>query len=386
MDDLLQLPWFSDAQRELVRELHARAGAERWLDPGIDDAAALRAALGALGRWGYLRLTVSEPWNLTNNVLAREALAYHCGIADLAFVMQALGALPILLMGSEATKAVLLPKVASGEACMAFALSEPEAGSDVAALTTTARREAQGGYRIQGCKHLISNAGVADYYTVFARTGEGKKGISAFVVHARAPGVEIERQVPSAPHPLGIVRFADVAVPSSALLGAEGDGLKLALMTLERCRTTVGAAACGFARRALDEALKHCRGRRMFGSTLSEQPLAQARLAEMQARLEASRLLVYRAAWAYDQSAGRTRITRQAAVAKWQATENAQWIIDQALQLAGGLGVLQGSIFERLYREIRPLRIYEGASEVQQLVIARELLSSPAAAPQEPLP
>lgn len=383
MDDLLQLPWFSDAQRELVRDLHRRAGAERWLDPHADDVAALRSALDVLGRWGILPLTVAQPWSLTSNVLAREVLAYHSGIADLAFVMQALGALPILLMGSEATKSALLPKVASGRACMAFALSEPEAGSDVAALITAARHEPRGGYCIDGSKHLISNAGAADYYTVFARTGEGKKGISAFVVDARAPGVEVEKQVPSSPHPLGIVRFKHVIVPSSAMLGAEGDGLKLALMTLERCRTTVGAAACGFARRAFDEALKHCRARRMFGSTLAEQPLAQARLAEMHARLEASRLLVYRAAWAYDQSAGQGRITRQAALAKWQATENAQWIIDQALQLAGGLGVLQGSIFERLYREIRPLRIYEGASEVQQLVIARELLSSHTLTTQE---
>lgn len=255
---------------------------------------------------------------------------------------------------------------------MALALSEPDAGSDVAALSTVARHD--NGYRITGTKHLITNAGVADYYSVFARTGEGKKGISAFIVDARAPGVSVEKQTPSAPHPLGIVRFKDVQVPSSARLGSEGEGLKLALMTLERCRATVGAAACGFAKRALDEALAHCKSRKMFGSTLSEQPLAQAKLAEMQARLDAcARLLVYRAAWAMDH-AGERRAPREIALAKWQATENAQWIIDQALQLAGGKGVLRGSIFERLYREIRPLRIYEGASEVQQLVVAREML------------
>lgn len=369
--DLLELPLFSDADRAFARDLDARARAERWADPEEDDVLALRSALTTLAGWGTLKHTVAQPYSLTVNVLARETLAYHSGMADLAYVMQLLGSLPVQLMGSEATKAVLLPKVASGEACMALALSEPDAGSDVAALSTVARHD--NGYRITGTKHLITNAGVADYYSVFARTGEGKKGISAFIVDARAPGVSVEKQTPSAPHPLGIVRFKDVQVPSSARLGSEGEGLKLALMTLERCRATVGAAACGFAKRALDEALAHCKSRKMFGSTLSEQPLAQAKLAEMQARLDASRLLVYRAAWAMDH-AGERRAPREIALAKWQATENAQWIIDQALQLAGGKGVLRGSIFERLYREIRPLRIYEGASEVQQLVVAREML------------
>lgn len=369
--DLLQLPLFSDADRAFVRDLDARALAQRWADPDADDALALRSALTTLASWGTLKHTVAQPYSLTVNVLARETLAYHSGMADLAYVMQLLGSLPVQLMGSDATKSVILPKVANGEACMALALSEPEAGSDAAALSTVARHD--NGYRITGTKHLITNAGVADYYSVFARTGDGKKGISAFIVDAKAPGVSVEKQTPSAPHPLGIVRFKEVQVPTSARLGSEGEGLKLALMTLERCRATVGAAACGFARRALDEALAHCKSRRMFGSTLAEQPLAQAKLAEMQARLDASRLLVYRAAWAMDH-AKEGRAPREIALAKWQATENAQWIIDQALQLAGGKGVLRGSIFERLYREIRPLRIYEGASEVQQLVVAREML------------
>jgi acyl-CoA dehydrogenase len=369
--DLLQLPLFSESDRAFARELDALARAQRWADPDEDDALALRSALTTLAGWGTLKHTVAQPFSLTVNVLARETLAWHSGIADLAYVMQLLGSLPVQLMGSDATKAALLPRVASGEACMALALSEPEAGSDVASLSTVARHD--NGYRITGTKHLITNAGVADYYSVFARTGDGKKGISAFIVDANAPGVSVEKQIPSAPHPLGIVRFKEVIVPTSARLGSEGEGLKLALMTLERCRATVGAAACGFAKRALDEALEHCKSRRMFGSTLAEQPLAQAKLAEMQARLDASRLLVYRAAWAMDH-AKEGRAPREIALAKWQATENAQWIIDQALQLAGGKGVLRGSIFERLYREIRPLRIYEGASEVQQLVVARDML------------
>jgi len=373
MSDLLQLPLFTDADRAFVSALRERAGAQSWLDPELDDVAAQKQALQVLAQWGTLKHAGSIPWSLTANVLARETLAYYSGIADVAYVMQALGALPIMLLGSDATREALLPKVVSGEACMAFALTEPEAGSDVAALSTQARQDPQSrGYRLTGTKTLITNAGVADYYSVFARTGEGKRGISAFVVAARAPGVSFEKQRPTAPHPLGIVRFENVYLPTSARLGAEGDGMKLALMTLERCRTTVGAAACGFASRALDECLRHCKSRKMFGATLAEQPIAQALIAQMHARLEASRLLVYRAAYAFDH--GQARITREAALAKWQATENAQWIIDQALQLAGGQGVLHGSIFERLYREIRPLRIYEGASEVQQLVIARELL------------
>jgi alkylation response protein AidB-like acyl-CoA dehydrogenase len=372
MNDLLQLPFFSDSDRAFARDLDARARAQRWADPEEDDAVALRSALTTLAGWGTLKHTIAQPYSLTLNVLARETLAYRSGIADLAYVMQLLGSLPVQLMGSEATKSVILPKVASGEACMAFALSEPNAGSDVAALETVARHD--GGYRITGTKHLITNAGVADYYSVFARTSDGKKGISAFIVDAKAPGISVEKQTPSAPHPLGIVRFKEVTVPTSARLGNEGDGLKLALMTLERCRCTVGAAACGFAKRALDEALEHCKSRKMFGSTLAEQPLAQAKLAEMRARLDASRLLVYRAAWTFDHVKD-SRPTSEIALAKWQATENAQWIIDQALQLAGGRGVLRGSIFERLYREIRPLRIYEGASEVQQMVVAREMLS-----------
>lgn len=356
----------------MARDLDALAAAHMWPDPeNGNDAAASRQALATLGRWGTLQHTVADPWRLMPNVLAREVLAWHSGIADLAYVMQALGSIAISLMGSPELKASMLPKVASGEACMAFALTEPEAGSDVAALTCSARRAGEG-YEITGVKHLISNAGIATHYTVFARTGEGRKGISAFLVGAEANGLTVEAQRPTSPHPLGRVVFDKVHVSAANRLGGEGDGLKLALMALERCRTTVAGAACGFARRALDEALAHCKQRRMFGGTLAEQPIAQGILAEMSARLDASRLLTYRAAWMFDN--GSARNPREVAVAKWQATENAQWIIDKAMQLAGGQGVLHGGILERLYRDIRPLRIYEGASEVQQLVIARQLL------------
>jgi len=372
MHEMLKLPFFTDEQRAMARELDTAAWAHIWPDPEKgDDGAALTTALRTLGEWGTLRHTVASPWLQMPNVIAREVLAYHSGIADLAYVMQALGSIAIGLMGSDAMKAEMLPKVASGEACMAFAITEPDAGSDLAAITTQAVKT-ETGYEISGLKHLISNAGVATHYTLFARTGEGRKNISAFLVPADTAGITVEKQRPTSPHPLGRVTLEKARVPESNRLGGEGDGLKLALMTLERCRPTVAAAANGFARRAFEECIKHMQRRSMFGATLADQPIAQGLLAEMSARLDASRLLTYRTAWQFDQ--GQSRQPREVAVAKWQATENAQWIIDKALQLAGGLGVLQGSIFERLYREIRPLRIYEGASEVQQLVIARVLL------------
>ena len=372
MPDMLQLPFFTDADRALAAELHARCAAHSWPDAeGGNDAAALLAAVKTLAGWGTLQLTVAEPWRQMPNVLAREVLAYHSGIADIAFVMQALGSIAIGLAGSDALKRDMLPRVAGGSAVMAFALTEPEAGSDIAALSCRAERKGDA-YVINGTKHLISNAGVATHYTTFARTAEGKKGISAFLMPADSPGLSVEPQRPTSPHPLGRVIFDKVKVPAANRLGAEGEGLKLALMTLERCRTTVAGAACGFARRAFDEALRHCKARKTLGGVLAEQQVVQGILAEMSARLDASRLLAYRAAWLFD--SGSQRNPREVAIAKWQATENAQCIIDKAVQLAGGIGVLHGSVFERLYREIRPLRIYEGASEVQQLVIARSLL------------
>lgn len=374
MNQLLQLPFFSDADRALARGLQASAASHQWLDPEQgDDRAALKSALQTLAQWGTLKLATTQPWRLTSMALAREVLAYHAGIADLALAMQGLGALPLLLGGSPAQQA-LLPGAAAGEHCLAFAITEPDAGSDLSRIALAARRE-RGDYVLEGVKHLVSNVGTATHYVTFARTSAGGRGITAFVVPADSPGLRLAPQVPISPHPLGRMDFLGVRLPESSRIGAEGDGMKLALATLGRMRVTVAAAANGFARRALDEALAYARRRELFGATLAEKPLAQALLAEMRARLDASQLLTYRAAWEFDQ--GRERIPLEAAIAKWQATENAQWIIDKALQLAGGQGVLQGSVFERLYREIRPLRIYEGASEVQQLVIAGEMLKEP---------
>jgi acyl-CoA dehydrogenase len=369
---MLDLPFFSDAQRSFARELDVNARNHPWPDAEAgDDHAALLAALKKLGKAGVLLHAVGEPWSLTMNVLAREVLAYHAGIADIAFVMQGLGGVPILLAGSDAQKQAVLPGAAAGEHCLAFAITEPEAGSDLSRIAL--RAEKRGGeYVLNGEKHLVSNVGVATHFTLFARTADGRKGVSAFILPADTPGVSYEDQPAMAAHPLGRMIFKDARLPASALLGAEGEGMKIALATLGRMRASVAAAACGYARRALDEALTYAKKREMFGATLAEQPIAQGLLAEMRARLDASRLLTYRAAWLFDQ--GRDRIPLEAGMAKWQATENAQWIIDKALQLAGGLGTLKGSVFERLYREIRPLRIYEGASEVQQILVARAML------------
>lgn len=371
MEDLLTLPLFTDDQRTFTRELDVNARQHDWPDPEAgDDAQALLAALKTLGKAGVLKHAVSEPWSMRTNVLAREVLAYHSGIADLAWAMQALGGVPLLIAGNEDQKAIL-PKAVTGELCLGFAITEPEAGSDLSRMALRAVRVGDE-YVLNGDKHLVSNVGVAHYFVLFARTSDDRRGISAFLLDTKLPGIGFEQQRPISPHPLGRITFDDVKLPASALIGAEGDGMKIALATLGRMRTTVAAAANGFARRALDEALRHAKSRRMFGKTLAEQPIAQGILAEMQARLDASRLLTYRAAYEFD--AGRERIPMQAGIAKWQSTENAQWIIDKALQLAGGVGALHGSIFERLYREIRPLRIYEGASEVQQIVIATEML------------
>jgi len=370
MDDLLKLPFFTDTQREFARGLEEFARSQQWLDPEVDDAKALKAALKALGKEGVLKHAVGEPWSMLANVLAREVLAYHSGIADLAWAMQGLGAVPLLIAGSSEQRAIL-PDAARGKACLGFAITEPDAGSDLSRIALRAEK-AGAGYILNGEKHLVSNVGVADYFVLFARTSGEKRGISAFLLPTDADGLGFEQQRPISPHPLGRILFKDVRLPASALIGKEGDGMSIALATLGRMRTTVAAAANGFARRALHEALKHAKGRHMFGKTLAEQPIAQGLLAEMQARLDASRLLTYRAAYEFD--AGEERIPMQAGIAKWQSTENAQWIIDKALQLAGGIGALHGSIYERLYRDIRPLRIYEGASEVQQLVIATEML------------
>ena len=335
----------------------------------------IAARVKALGYYGYLVPSAFGGANETVDVrsicVLREEMAYRDAACDSLFAVQGLGSHPVLLGGSDEQKKELLPKVSSGEALFAFSLTEPEAGSDVAALSTTARPK-EGGYLLNGHKRFISNAGVATHYSVFARTGPGPKGISAFVVPAATSGLRVKAGMPlMAEHPIGELFFEDAFVPASARLGPEGAGMKLALSTLDVFRSTVGAAACGMARRALDEAISYSKSRKQFGAPLSELQAVQALLADSAVELEASRLLVHKAAATKD--GGAERVTYEAAVAMMFATEAAQRIIDRALQVHGGNGVVKGAVVERLYRDVRALRIYEGASEVQRLVIAREL-------------
>jgi acyl-CoA dehydrogenase len=306
--------------------------------------------------------------------VVREQLSYESSLADLMFAMQGLGSFPVALAGNSEIKRQLLPEVKSGGAIAAFAITEPEAGSDVSALQTTARRDGAG-YVLDGVKTFISNAGLADFYTVFAKTdtAKGNKGISAFVVEKHASGFYFEEKIDLiAAHPIGRIRFDGCRVPLSNLLGGEGEGFKIAMTTLDTFRPTVGAAALGLARRGLDEAISYARRRVQFGRPLSEFQATQMKLAEMATELDAARLLVYRAAWKKDTEAG--RVTLESAMAKLFATEAAQRIIDAAVQIHGGTGVVRGSVVEHLYREVRALRIYEGTSEIQKLVIAGQLL------------
>jgi acyl-CoA dehydrogenase len=305
--------------------------------------------------------------------IAREILAYHDGLADFAFAMQGLGAGPITLFGNPEQQQQFLPDVRSGKSIMAFALSEREAGSDVAAIMTRAMRDGDG-YVIDGEKTWISNAGIAGVYIVFARTSEnGSKGLSAFIVPADSTGLSVSHRIETiSPHPLGTLRFERCRVPAQNRLGDEGQGFKIAMATLDVFRATVGAAALGFARRALDESITHVRERSLFGAPLAALQLTQSKIAHMATEIDASALLVYRAAYAKDMSA--QRVTREAAMAKWYATEAAARAADAAVQLFGGRGVTRGEIVERIYRDVRALRIYEGASEIQQIVIARSLL------------
>ncbi|MEM1041266.1 MAG: acyl-CoA dehydrogenase family protein [Bacteroidota bacterium] len=373
----LALPFFEDRHRGLARDLDAWAEAHVDEAPE-DDAEACRLLVRALGEAGWLTLCVPAPagrherLDVRSLCLARETLGYRSALADFAFAMQGLGAGPVSLFGTDAQRDAYLPAVAQGKKIAAFALSEAEAGSDVSALATTATPDGDA-FVLSGEKTWISNAGIADFYTVFARTGEGSKGLSAFVVDADTPGLTVAADIPLiAPHPLGTLRFADCRVPRSSLIGEVGQGMRIALSTLDVFRTTVGAAALGFARRALGEALGHVRRRELFGGTLADLPVVQSQLAQMATEIDASALMVYRAAWTKD--AGAERVTKEAAMAKAYATEAAQRVIDTAVQLFGGHGVTVGSVVERLYRDIRPLRIYEGATEVQHLVIARQLL------------
>jgi len=382
--DHLALPFFDDGHRALAADLDTWAAQHLQAVDHHDTDRACRELVAALGAAGFLRHCVpaahggaSPDLDSRALVVCRETLARHDGLADFAFAMQGLGSGPVTLAGSEALKAAVLPRVARGEWISAFALSEPEAGSDVAAIACTAREDGDA-YVLDGEKTWISNGGIADIYCVFARTGEapGTRGLSALLVHAGTPGLEIaERIEVIAPHPLARLRFSGCRVPRTHLLGAPGEGFKLAMRTLDIFRASVAAAALGFARRALDEALAHAKGRRMFGQHLADFQLTQATLGDMAAEIDAAALLTYRAAWQRDVQ--RQRTTRAAAMAKLVATESAQRVIDRALQLHGGRGVQVGTVVESLYREIRALRIYEGATEVQRLIIGRDLLADP---------
>ncbi len=379
--DHLAWPFFEDRHHTLARELDAWAAAHVEPSHDSDVDAQCKALVRRLGDAGWLRHAVagtahggsSDVIDTRAICLIRETLARHSGLADFAFAMQGLGSGAISLDGSAAQKQAYLPRVARGDAISAFALSEPDAGSDVAALACTAAIDGDHAV-LNGEKTWISNGGIADFYVVFARSGEapGSRGISAFIVDAGTRGFEIaERIEVIAPHPLARLRFTDCRVPLTQRIGAAGAGFKVAMRTLDVFRTSVAAAALGFARHALGEALKRATTRRMFGGVLADFQLTQAGLAQMATTIDSAALLTYRAAWQRDQ--GRN-VTREAAMAKLAATEGAQQVIDAAVQIFGGLGVVSGQPVERLYREIRALRIYEGATEVQQLIIARELL------------
>ena len=378
----LDWPFFGVPQRTLAADLDAWAAANlAHLDHRAGVDALCRDLVTRLGRDGWLRHCVpaayggaSEQIDSRSLCIARETLARHEGLADFAFAMQGLGSGAISIAGSEALRRRYLPRVASGEAICAFALSESDAGSDVGAMTTNARR-AGDHYVLDGDKTWISNGGIADFYCVFARTGEaaGARGISAFVVDADTPGLAISARIELiAPHPLASLRFTDCRVSAAQRLGEPGQGFKVAMQTLDIFRASVAAAALGFARRALDEALARAKQRKMFGQTLADFQLTQAAIADMATAIDGAALLTYRAAWLRDVQGART--TREAAMAKMVATESAQQVIDRAVQIFGGLGVVSGHPVEKLYRDIRALRIYEGATEVQKLIIARETL------------
>ncbi|HRQ77148.1 MAG TPA: acyl-CoA dehydrogenase family protein [Gemmatimonadaceae bacterium] len=382
----LDWPFFTAEHRTLAGEV-SRWVATQQVDHHDADAAC-RSWVKLLGAQGFLRYCVPASHggalpNIDSRALCllREHLSAHDALADFAFAMQGLGSGAISLAGSEAMKATWLPRVARGQAIAAFALSEPDAGSDVGAIATTAT-PTKNGWRLDGSKTWISNGGIADFYCVFARSkaeSSGAKGITAFLVPADAKGLRIAERIETvSPHPLATLEFDGCEIPDANRIGTEGEGFKLAMRTLDIFRVSVAAAAVGFARRALQETIARANDRAMFGSTLAAQPLAQAIVGDMATDLDAATLLTYRAAWQRDSSDART--TAVAAMAKLSATEHAQTIIDRAVQLHGGLGVKSGHIVERLYRDIRALRIYEGATEVQRLIIGRETLGAARAA------
>jgi acyl-CoA dehydrogenase len=375
---MIELPFFTPEHRNLAqvvaqfatREIEAHAGVE-------DDVEGLaRHFVNLLAGGGLLNYAVATSKLDTRALcLIREALAYSSSLADLAFVMQGLGTYAIAHAAPDHVREFWLARALQGKAIAAFALTEPEAGSDVASLKTTARRDGET-YVIDGRKRFISNAGIADFYTVFARTGtrdDGRPTLSAFVVGSKMQGFSVvERTELIAPHPIGEIAFNECRVPAEDMIGNEGDGFRLAMETLDTFRASVGAAACGMARRALDESIRYSSTRKQFGRLLCEHQLIQGKLADMATELDAARLLVYRAAYLRDTS--ETRATREASEAKLFATEAAGRIIDSAVQIHGGAGLVRGSVVERLYRDVRALRIYEGTSEIQKLVIAGQLL------------
>jgi acyl-CoA dehydrogenase len=380
MDSFINLPFFNNDHRELAarvstfvaQEIEVPASAGRDLDDRARDYVA------ALARAGLLRYAVpahDAPLDVRSLCLIRETLSYSSSLADLAFVMQGLGTHAISQAAPEHVRDFWLTRAAEGRAIAAFALTEPEAGSDVAAVKTTATRDGDS-WVINGRKRFISNAGIADFYTVFARTGTqtgGRADLSAFVVGARMPGFRlVERTALISPHPIGEIEFRDCRVPAEDMVGAEGDGFLLAMRTLDTFRASVGAAACGMARRALVESVRYASSRKQFGRLLAEHQLIQEKLADMVTELDAARLLVYRSAYLKDSGGG--RVSREASEAKLFATEAAGRIIDQAVQIHGGSGLVSGAVVERLYRDVRALRIYEGTSEIKKLIISTQLL------------
>ena len=396
--DFLEWPFFTPAHRELAERLEVWAEQRFPRTPAAaahaDDRAAVdarcRALVQELGAGGWTRYSVPfspegpvAEFDVRALALIRETLAWHDGLADFAFAMQGLGSGPISLEGSHEVKHRYLPRVAAGQSIAAFALSEPDAGSDVAAIKCRATRDGDD-YVLDGAKTWISNGGIADFYCVFARTSPAQvradgstlaRGISAFVVDADSPGLHIAKRIDLiAPHPLATLSFDGCRVPAGQRLGAEGEGFKLAMRSLDIFRTSVAGAALGFGQRALDEAMAHALARPIFGRALADLPLVQASLADMATELDAARLQTYKAAWLRDHDDAVP--TKDIAMAKMSATESAQRVIDRAVQLFGGRGVTRGEVVEHLYRDIRALRIYEGATEVQKLIIARELLST----------
>jgi len=377
----LAWPFFEPGHRKLADEL------ERWCADNLsgrcsDDLdSECRTLVRALGAAGFLKLCVAQgdtrP-DVRSLAIARETLAYHSALADFAFAMQGLGSGAISLFGTVEQKREWLPRVASGEAIAAFAMTEPECGSDAANIQTSAMRDGNE-WVLVGEKSYISNGGIADFYLTFARTGEGEgsRGLSAFIVPADAEGLSVEERIEVvAPHPLARLRYDNVRIPADAIVGDPSEGFRIGMETLNLFRVTVGAAALGMARRALDEALAWAKNRRLGSGTLADNAVTQARLADMALAVDASALLIYRAAWQQDEGGpeGATSNRRAAAMAKLHATESAQQVIDAAVQMHGGAGVTKGVKVESLYRDIRALRIYEGASEVQRQIIARDLL------------